>query len=125
MWYYLSFSLLDLTKFLGISNYECFRYFSPISDYVFKSSYKCSKFKEYILKEIYIRFGKYIIEHNYQLNIQSCFIIHTAKVVYDNYATYNKFQHMFNLNPKLLCLDVEDSSSEVQDASPVVVSAVD
>lgn len=112
MWYYIQVSHTLASIYLGISVSQSIKFFNRIGGFVFKSSYKCELFQKYIIKEVYLIFGKFIIENNYQNYINDIFCIRDADVVYDNYATQNKFRNMFNLNPSLLCQE-EDISSEV------------
>lgn len=121
MWYYIAVSHTLASIYLDISVSQSIKLFNKIGGYVFKSSYKCEAFQKYVIKEVYLLFGKFIIENNYQKYINDIFCIRFADVVYDNYATQNKFRNMFNLNPTLLCQDGENSLREVQDGSPVEV----
>lgn len=119
MWYYIQVSHTLASIYLGISVSQSIELFNKIGGFVFKSSYKCELFQKYIIKEVHLRFGKFIIENGYQYFIDDIFTIRHADVVYDNYATQSRFRKMFNLNPSLLC-HVEDISSEAPDVSPVV-----
>lgn len=111
MWYYIQVSHSLSSLYLGISVPQSIELFNKIGGFVFKSSYKCENFQKYIIKEVYLIFGKFIIENNYQNYINDIFCVRHADVVYDNFATQNKFRNMFNLNPSLLC-HAEDISSE-------------
>lgn len=122
MWYYIQVSHYLSSLYLGISVPQSIELFNKIGGFVFKSSYKCENFQKYIIKEVYLMFGKFIIENNYQNYINDIFCIRSADIVYDNFATQNKFRNMFNLNPSLLCQG-EDISSEVHADFHVVDSA--
>lgn len=121
MWYYIQVSHTLASIYLGISVSQSIKFFNKIGGYVFKSSYKCEAFQKYIIKEVYLIFGKFIIENNYQNYINDIFCIRHADVVYDNYATQNKFRYMFNLNSSLLCRE-ENILGEVPAACHVVDS---
>lgn len=119
MWFYIQISHTLASLYLGISVSQSIQLFNKIGGYVFKSKYKCETFQKYIIKEVYLIFGKFIIENNYQNYINDIFCVRHADVVYDNYATQNKFRIMFNLNPSLLCQE-EDILSEAHAVSHVV-----
>lgn len=119
MWFYIFFDFDLAINLFNLSYRDSVSLFWPIGSYVFKHDYSAKKFINHIKKEIYIKFGKIIIEKGIiDSQLDSLFKIRSANVVYDNFATLNNFNKMFNFNRSLLCQ--EEEKKEFLDVAPDV-----
>lgn len=128
MWFYIFFDFDLAINLFNLTYRDSLSLFWPIGAYVFKHDYSAKKFINHIKKELYIKFGKIIIEKGIiDSKLDSLFKIRSGKVIYDNFATLNNFNKMFNFNTSLLCLEEEENGFlvAVPGVYPEAVSVVD